>query len=134
MKFKNFLDVNPENDLLRMRYSKHQIDDYHEFASDLQKNHIDSSITFRKASDLIPTQRDFHVQKVKDMMNWGTWSDWPVTISNDDYVIDGHHRWCAALQLDETVKCHVVGMNIQECQDFIRDKPYTSKKGINESL
>jgi hypothetical protein len=135
MKFKEFIDFSPDSDYTKMRHSKPQIDDYPAFADDLHANNIDSSVRFESAEDLIPTQKNFNVAKVKKFYdNDEARTAFPVTISEDNFVVDGHHRWAASLQHRETVKCHCIAMTLQECNKFLKNKPYTSKRGVNEDL
>lgn len=47
---------------------------------------------------LIPTQsvQDCDPEKVAAIKKSNTVSKFPVVISNDNYILDGHHRWLAA--------------------------------------
>ncbi len=49
---------------------------------------------------LKPSQNDFDVDKISDLMKTGKF-DKPVIVSSDDHVIDGHHNWIAQTNLNK---------------------------------
>ena len=57
----------------------------------------------------------------------------PIITSNDDYVIDGHHRWLAAAQDHGEVDCRVVDMTAEELFAFLKGKDYVEFKTLKEA-
>lgn len=43
----------------------------------------------------IQSYMDFNLEKVESMRRNGYLGKFPVIISNDNYILDGHHRWLA---------------------------------------
>ena len=68
---------------------------------------IHKGISYKKThlgvSDLHPTQGDFNTTKIRHFMTDKIENlKKPIVVSSDHYVIDGHHRWIALLNLDPT--------------------------------
>jgi hypothetical protein len=71
-----------------------QIDDPVAFMKYLKKEHgIDHIHQELDTQDLSSTQSEFDHEKILKMMNDGT--NKSIVVSNDGYVVDGHHRWLA---------------------------------------
>ncbi|WP_184017454.1 phage portal protein family protein [Haloferula luteola] len=69
----------------------------------LRARGVDASLTLPRAGDLKPSQKNFRRDKVdaiKQAMSDGTLKGGSILTSSDGYVIDGHHRWLAQLELD----------------------------------
>ena len=87
---------------------------------DLKKGSID-------AKKLLPTQKDFDAEKVKGMMANGIDHDQkPLLVSDDNYIIDGHHRWLAAVNLDEDIPIVKIGFPVKELLDLVRNFKHTT--------
>ena len=59
---------------------------------------IKSRVTRRKAKELIPTQKEISRSRIDDLIDNENILKKvlvPLVISNDNYVVDGHHRWAA---------------------------------------
>lgn len=73
------------------------------FVEDLQKRGYTVTRTEESAAYLRATQRQLNGAKVGSMMEWlrqvrGTLP--PMIVSDDNYIIDGHHRWAGLVGLD----------------------------------
>lgn len=66
------------------------------------------------------------------MISEDGWKSKPIIVSNDDYVIDGHHRWLAAAKLNEKIPARVVDKTAEELLDFVKDKSYIEKRTIKQ--
>ena len=66
------------------------------------------------AKDLQPSQKEFNLEKVKSIAEEGTWKKKPIISTNDGFVVDGHHRWKAALEKESEVKSIRVDMGLKE--------------------
>lgn len=119
-----------------------QLTKFDDFCRDLDENNISLTNQDRKPSDLIPTQKNFNQEKVDKIKEKAGWSrgipsvmmGHPIIISRDDYVVDGHHRWLAAHQLNVHVSCRTVGMDAEDLLEFLKGKDYIEKKTINEEV
>lgn len=74
-------------------------DDVRKFRNFIKRVYgIKSSITRRKAKELKPTQKEISRSRIEDLIENEkilTKVLVPLVISNDNYVVDGHHRWAA---------------------------------------
>jgi len=64
------------------------------FMQDLKKNHI--SIIYNKkvnVEHLNPTLKELNLKKINNMKENNNILAKPIIISNDNFIIDGHHRW-----------------------------------------
>lgn len=74
-----------------------------DFASYMKGNGITCQCGTINPNNLIPIQKDFHEGKIKSTIQNGDIK--PIIISGDNYIIDGHHRWSAAQNAGERIKC-----------------------------
>lgn len=132
---------NFEDCLGKMRHGMPQLTNFDEFAADLSANDISLTVETCNPSDLVPTQKNFNqekVDKIKEGLSYTRSTPSvivgfkPIIVSQDGYVIDGHHRWLAAHQLKKHIECKVVGMTAETLFDFLKGKDYVEKKSINE--
>ncbi len=76
---------------------------------------VDIRIESISINNIKPTQEDFIPEKVDSIVksiNSGN-SVPPITISADNYIVDGHHRWLAAKKISsEDGKINVVKINL----------------------
>lgn len=124
---------NEKKGMNKRRHVMPQISDFELMAKDLEKAGIAIVTVAVPASELIPTQGNFSEQKVKGMIESGKWMTKPIITSDDDYILDGHHRWLAAAQLKKAIKCRVVDMKIDALLDFVKGKPYVRTKTLHEN-
>jgi len=89
---------------------KKHLEDYMEW---LEDNNIKITETKILAKELKPTQKDFNIKKVKQFMESKDKLDKPLLVSKDNYIIDGHHKWLANLNLDENKKLKVIRVDMK---------------------
>jgi hypothetical protein len=74
------------------------------------------------AESLTPTQVELCGAKVAALVAGGEAAEAsmakPVLVSLDGWVIDGHHHWAAAKELDVTVPVVVIGVVIEEALEL----------------
>jgi hypothetical protein len=107
---------------------------HEEFKNDLKINNISLEKHDAFCSDLTPTQSEFNmdkVQSIKDSMSKRNYIDDPILISNDNMIVDGHHRWKAKDQ-DDIIAVNRVGLNFDELYDFLQNKPYVFRRKIDQ--
>ena len=103
---------NEDKGMGKRRHAMPQLTDFTAFKKDLDDNDIALVDIRIPADELTPTQGNFNEEKVeflRKQKNKGK----PIITSNDDYVIDGHHRWLAAAQDHGEVDCRVVDMTAE---------------------
>lgn len=115
----------------KRRFAMPQISDHDAFIKDLEKNNISVFTDSIDPQELTPTQKEFNWEKVESLLKTN-WKEKPI-ITSDDFVGDGHHRWLCAVEEKVNIKCRVVGLGIDDLIKFLKDKPYTRTKTINES-
>jgi hypothetical protein len=81
------------------------------------------------------TQKEINIDKVKGLL--GTDRNnlaKPVIISNDGYILDGHHRVVALYNIDKNFKLKTieVDLGIKDLLKVTKEYPNVSYKGINE--
>ena len=90
-----------------------------------------------KVSTLLPTQSKYNPDKVDSMIKDAKLSDLKddIVSSNDNYIVDGHHRYQAILTMnkDEIMNIIRVDADIDELLDIAHSFPKSFKQGINES-
>lgn len=119
--------------LNKKRHTMPQLKEFDEFKADLEANGINISAPKSiKPDGLKPTQNNFNEEKVKDMVEAGTWDSKPIIVSSDNHVVDGHHRWLAAIESKENIDVCVVDMAIEDLLDFLKGKEYVVKNTINQ--
>lgn len=125
---------NEDKSLNKRRHAMPQISDFDAFVADLDDSGH-AIVTLKvDPNELIPTQGNFNEEKVKGMVREGTWNAKPIISSDDDYVLDGHHRWLSAVMAGKDIQTRVVDMNIEDLLAFVKDKPYVKTKSINEDM
>ncbi|PLT26675.1 LPD5 domain-containing protein [Pseudoalteromonas sp. MelDa3] len=81
-----------------------------------------------QASSLKPTQQEFSPAKVKKAMEFEG-GNRSILVSNDGYVLDGHHQWLAAREKDETVKVTRLNAPIEQLVPLAKEMPSTETQG-----
>ena len=75
---------------------------------------VEPTIKFMKCCDLKPTQSEFNPEKIRNMPAASAAK--PILVSQDNYVLDGHHRWIANERLYDGVQpCYIMPWNAAEC-------------------
>lgn len=85
---------------------------------------------------LLPTQDQFNNDKVKSIVmsiRSGA-PQTPIIVSNDNYIVDGHHRWAAYDNIGTPAPVVRINTDVNSLLDFLKDKPYVQNKSINESV
>jgi hypothetical protein len=104
---------------------KKHLEDYMDW---IKEKDVKISETKILAKDLKPTQKDFNIKKVKQFMDSKDKLDKPLLVSKDNYIIDGHHKWLANLNLDDNKKLKVIQVDLtakqllKETMDFDKVK------------
>lgn len=106
---------------------------YSLFLSDLSLNKIKHTSKLIKKKNLTPTQSEFNdekVQSIKESINNGSYKAQPILVSEDNYIIDGHHRW-KAHEDDHDIKVNQVGVSFKKLYNFLQNKPYVINKNVD---
>ena len=106
---------------------------YNEFISDLSIKNINHTKLSIKKSELQPTQHEFNNDKVNSIradMNNGKYTHTPLLVSNDNCIVDGHHRW-AAHNDSSDIGVHQVDLSFEALYDFLQNKPYVLNRTVD---
>jgi predicted kinase len=101
-----------------------------------EKN-ISSTFTDIPVSALYPSQGNFNQEKIKALMTKDRdWLRRPILISGDHFLLDGHHRWLALLNLDDqdTIPAFVLHANILDAIAATKDYPKAFMRTALESF
>jgi hypothetical protein len=109
-----------------------QLTNFDAFHKDLTDSGHSLGHDYVVPSTLTPTQNQFNREKVDKLKQEG-WGDKGIIVSNDDYVVDGHHRWLAAHENGDKIKARRTSLNCDDLLDFLKNKPYVEKKKLNEN-
>lgn len=119
----------------RRRHAMPQIADFDAFLKDLDDNFITYTTMKIDPEELTPTQGNFNEEKVARLVaDFDKIKNKPIVSSDDDFVLDGHHRWLAAAQKKKPIASRVIGLGIDDLLDFVKGKPYIETRGLNESV
>lgn len=130
----------PKNGKRNSRKDMPQIKSYDvkDFLSFLKKEEgVSHDVRKIDASKLKPTQNQFHKQKIRGMMKSlenSEMDEKPIVVSKDHYVIDGHHRWLAYLNLDMEIPVYYVKMDAKELLDAMKEYPKSFTSKLYESF
>ena len=119
MKIANIKDL--ENSLGINRENMPQIRSFHfnDFLEDLDEDNIKYEYELVEAKKLKPTQSQVNVDKADKLTKDFVDSRFLIA-SNDDYILDGHHRWYYGLKNDGISKVLRIDMPIRELIDYAR--------------
>lgn len=90
-----------------------------------------------RVGSLLPTQKEYNPEKVKNMMNApDEVLTKPIIVSSDNYILDGHHRYSAMLEKNPFINFEIfrVDLDIKELLEYADRFPLTFKKGLNEKI
>ena len=106
--------------------------DYPEFIDYLKDNGAKFEKVTMPAKALKATQGEFSdagVEKQLQKMQDGTPKK-PVIASQDNYIIDGHHRWLVAWNTRDAVEVFKINMDADELLKLVKKFPKTTYKDI----
>ena len=106
--------------------------DYPEFIDYLKANGADFTKQVMPANQLKATQGEFSkdgVERQLAKMQAGTPKK-PVIASQDNYIIDGHHRWLVAMNTRDSVEVFKIDIDADELLDLVRKFPKVTYKDI----
>jgi hypothetical protein len=82
---------------------------------------------------LRPTQSQFNKDKIQGMIDTiDTKKQHPIMVSNDGYVIDGHHRWLAHYNLDRKMPVIEIDLDIEDALEKMHEFPLSISRGLKE--
>ena len=109
-------------------------DDYDELLKFLQSKNIRMKKKKVKAKTLKATQRNFNRKKIIGAIaNYHTLHKAkPIIVSSDNYIIDGHHRWLGAYNVDGDIHIYHANVNANDLLDAVKEFPKSFTNNINE--
>lgn len=121
------------------RFKMPQIDAKHHdhFVAYTKKNGINVKNKTLNPSTLIATQSQFNKAKISaitDSMVSGKYKPNPIMVSNDGYVLDGHHRWLAHKELKQKIPVLEIGLPVDKMYTFLHEYPKSYTKKLAESF
>jgi hypothetical protein len=102
----------------------------------LDEQGVKSFDTYMEVGELTPIQKEINMPKVNSMMEKHSAgeidlvSGKPILVSQDEYLIDGHHRWFALKELDSTNEMETINiaLDIKELLTLLDQYPKVSYK------
>ena len=114
-----------------MRADMPKLSDLAVFVSDLAKNGIGTDVRMIDPKSLKPGQQDFNMDKVREFQKTTNPTlDLPIIISRDNYVVDGHHRWIAAVQNNVPILAHNVDMDFYDIIKLLNELQYPTNQSV----
>ena len=123
----------PRKDMPQIKST--DVDEFIDFLK--QTKGVNSSKQTVMVKRLKPTQKDFNPEKVEKLKTAPMHVLQKVIIaSSDNYILDGHHRYSALLELDPNAKMPIikVGVKISKLLELADEFPKTFRKSINECM
>ncbi len=110
----------PENSLGIPRHELPQVQTNYiqELVSDLQEDNIDFNYLLLNPKDLKPCQKEINLHKVNNLTDEYLDKKY-IIVSNDGYVLDGHHSWYCCCQKDKKIKALQIDMPIKKLIDYL---------------
>ena len=107
-------------------------DDYNEFIDYLKDNGAEFTKQTMPAKQLKATQGEFSDKGVMKQIRKQMAGEprKPVIASQDNYIIDGHHRWLVAWNTKDSVDVFKVNMDADELLKLVKKFPKTTYKDI----
>ena len=115
--------IYPSNSLGIARSEMPQIrkHNYPEFLTELEIDGIDYKYIDVDAKTLKPTQSYIDLERVRLIEEAPTYKDKPIVVSNDGYVVDGHHRWYFKKKIKDDIPAIVIDLPVRELLSRSRD-------------
>lgn len=117
------------------------INDHDSFEKDVTEK-FDAYHTLMKKEDLNPTQSEFNQDKVASMVKsviegeLALYSKSVIVAEHDDtaYIIDGHHRYATAMEIDEQpfLACLMIKCEPDALIEYLNKQDYVVNKSIKE--
>jgi len=106
--------------------------DYKEFIDYLQDNGAEFTKQTMPAKQLKATQGEFSDKGVMKQIDKQVSGEprKPIIASQDNYIIDGHHRWLVAWNTRDSVDVFKVNINADELLKLVKDFPKVTYKDI----
>lgn len=117
------------------RHCLPQISDYYGFVDAVEAEGGVITDETVDPEDLTPTQSNFNQEKVARIVSDGPeklLAAKPVIVSDDDFILDGHHRWLAAIELGIDLPVRRVSLDIEQLHDICDGADFVEKKKLNE--
>jgi hypothetical protein len=103
------------------------------FINDLSIRGINHSKRSIKANALKATQSNHDHSKIKKLMGKGLDNSKPIIVSNDNFILDGHHRWLAVYNQNDKkpLNCVTVDLPIMELIAKAKEFMNSMKKPVD---
>lgn len=110
--------------------------DMDNFREWLQEQGVESFKSLMEVGELSPIQKEINLEKIQSMMEKHAAGEIdlvtgkPVMVTEDEYIIDGHHRWFALRELDETNEMETINIKlpVKKLLKIVKDYPKVSYK------
>lgn len=111
-----------------------QLGNKQEFLKNLSLNNVSYDEKVVDPVDLRASQQEFDTDKIAVMMLEPFKSKSDIVISNDNYILDGHHRWIVALNKKQKLRVIQVDLPILELMRMAKSFENTTYKPIVECV
>lgn len=111
-----------------------QLGPLEDFLKNLDSQDIGYENVVVKPDELRASQQEFNLDKVRSMMNEPKNYKSGIIISNDNYVLDGHHRWIACYNKGHNVKAVKVDLPILELMRTAKSMENIEYRNVTESV
>jgi hypothetical protein len=105
------------------------------FLAYLQRNGVSYKEKVVDSKKLKPTQNQFNQTKIQTMIDViDTKKQHPIMVSNDGFVIDGHHRWLAHYNLGKKLPVIEIDLKIHDALDMMHEFPLSTTRNMKEQF
>lgn len=113
-----------------------QADKKETFKKYLLDNGIEYVMGSVPANALVPSQCELETDKADDIWKNNKAFEDSIIISDDNYLLDGHHRWLAVVQNDPSaeMECLIIGADAKKALEIMHDFEHADYQGIKENM
>lgn len=98
-----------------------QIKNVKDYVNFIDRQQIDVVFRIMRVDHFKPTQINFDQEKVDRIKNDTNNDATPIVVSEDGFILDGHHRYFAAVQTESEIPVYLIGLPINKLLKLTND-------------
>lgn len=107
--------------------------DHNAFIKDITESGVKLYTDVCAPCTLKPSQNEFNKDKVEKFKQSNDFTK-AILISNDNIIVDGHHRWKAAQESNNRISVNKIDLTFESIYSFLNNKPYIKQKELHEGV
>lgn len=103
-----------------------------DFKSFLDSHKIEVKTKQLHPASIMPCQNELNTHKIENLMSNTLKTMKPIFISNDGYILDGHHTWAANLLNGTLMIVNEIGLPMNDLFNIVKEYDKVFNVGINQ--